>query len=161
MPGANSIQDASVDLEVFSHFLDQNAIFAQKVVEVEIHMNKKEKLMAVKKLMKEGLNVTEISKSLKLPRTTVHDIVKKLQKVSISYCLNCDEPFTPNKYFPNQKFCCDHCRRIYWRKKYKKLGTNKKILLTCNHCGRLFYADRKTVKFCSRECYLNEVSKHE
>ena len=43
MPGANSIQDASVDLEVFSHFLDQNAIFAQKVVEVKANANQRKK----------------------------------------------------------------------------------------------------------------------
>lgn len=45
--------------------------------------------------------------------------------------------------------------------KYKKFGQDKKILLTCYHCGRLFYADRKTVKYCSRLCYLNGITRHE
>ena len=125
-------------------------------------MNRRKMWLKVQEFSAKGVPVREIALRLKISKSAVSRLQSSKEEPSeFVKCKRCGETFIPNKYYPNQKFCCDNCRRIYWRKKYKKLGTDKKLLLTCNYCGRLFYADRKTVKFCSRECYLSEVSKHE
>ena len=125
-------------------------------------MNKRQIWQKVHDLKnKKGLGRNEISRRLNISKTTVLRILNKEEPVETVRCEECGKEFIPNKFSPNQRFCCDHCRRLYWRKKYKKLGQDKKILLTCHNCGRLFYADRKTVKYCSRLCYLNVVTRHE
>ena len=121
-------------------------------------MNKKQIWQKVHNLKeKKGLGRNEISRRLNIPKTTVTRILKEEEPNEATKCKECGKEFVPSKYYPNQQFCCDHCRKIYWRKRYKRFGLDKKIVLTCQHCGHLFYADRKTVKYCSRKCYLDEV----
>ena len=121
-------------------------------------MNKRQKWLKVHKLKEKGLGRNEISKRLNLPRTTVSRILNDNEESSTIKCRECGKEFIPNKFHPGQDFCCTKCRKKYNNRRSLRLGMDKRFVLKCSHCGALFKADRKTRKYCCRECYLKDVS---
>lgn len=72
-------------------------------------------------------------------------------------CAQCGKPVVQSKTGRARRFCCDGCRRLWWRdngdKRKPKAGAFYQF--TCAACGRAFesYGNRAR-KYCCHECYI-------
>jgi len=73
-------------------------------------------------------------------------------------CPNCGKEFQPKwKTGRQQRFCCEQCRKTWWNE-YRK--TNEaQAEPNCIYCGKeIEFRKRGIAKYCSRYCYLQDVS---
>lgn len=74
-------------------------------------------------------------------------------------CQNCgrklEQPLTGRK----RKFCCEECRRKWWKHHPEKINRRQEAFYTeiCAHCGNEFlsYGNRGR-RYCSHACYIRD-----
>lgn len=121
----------------------------------------KEEILA---LRQSGITFLEISKALDLSRNTVKSFCQRQQsnKVELpqkekTICPNCGKRLNINKVGRPQKFCCENCRRAWWKNNKQELARMTFYDIKCAFCGREFSSyGNKNRKFCSHECYVNK-----
>lgn len=74
-------------------------------------------------------------------------------------CLNCSRPIESKNHGRKRKFCCDECRRQWWKHNTDKINRRKSAMYQseCSCCHKQFisYGNRHR-KYCSHKCYIND-----
>lgn len=76
------------------------------------------------------------------------------------YCKQCGNILVRVPHSGKKLFCCDECRREWWKKNAKEAHYNyanyKKY--KCLLCGKtiVVYGNKPARKYCSHECYIND-----
>jgi len=158
MPGANSIQDASIDLEVF---LDKITLLNSRQLEVKsMKPEIKEKIID---LRKKGMGNKLIAKELNLNPSTVAKFVQKYGDVfeDLRKCPQCGTLFKRTKGHNPKKFCSNECRMKWWNSHRDLIKHKNEKEVKCQHCGKVFRSFTPGRKFCSIHCSLAERYGHE
>lgn len=83
--------------------------------------------------------------------------MEKKQMSSEMVCRQCGRPLVQNRTGRRRYFCCDPCRRAWWREHPEKLHHSPEAtyIITCKQCGKKFtsYGNRNR-KYCSHKCYI-------
>lgn len=122
-------------------------------------------LNKIKKLRKEGLSFSQISKELNIPKTTVFRWFKKSnkprkEKIKL-ICKTCKKSFfVPFCRKNTAKYCSKECVYEDLKKRYKGTCLWKgkytpsrvKIKINCIECGKEFVRRGKNNKYCSLKC---------
>lgn len=68
------------------------------------------------------------------------------------WCLNCAAPITSHRPV---KFCCEDCRRSWWRAHPEQGNRRAFYHFTCAHCATVFSAyGNSQRKYCTHACYI-------
>ncbi len=80
---------------------------------------------------------------------------KAIQKEKKSHCKQCGQPLKQGTRGKPKKFCCERCRRDWWKQNDDQYEKKAYYTLKCQECGTKFesYGNRKR-KFCSHACYI-------
>lgn len=106
-----------------------------------------------------GLSIRDISKQTDVPTSTVARWLREAEEIISTHCPVCGKEVFYTRGHRPKKFCSDRCCLIWWRRHHKSITAIH--TLTCEHCGKPFKAAKKYQRFCSRQCYLDEVCGHE
>lgn len=72
-------------------------------------------------------------------------------------CKYCLGPIEKANTGRPRKFCCEKCRREWWRENKDLIDrkASAKYEIVCQHCGKRFisYGNKKR-KYCSHQCYI-------
>ena len=83
--------------------------------------------------------------------------MEKKQMSSEMVCRQCGRPLVQNRTGRRRYFCCDPCRRAWWREHPEELHHSPEAtyIITCKQCGKKFtsYGNRNR-KYCSHKCYI-------
>lgn len=127
----------------------------------------------VKELRMKGMGYKAIAQALDLDRDQVRYHCKKIgltgtkeelaekieeEKLHGETCLYCGDLLYRSKYAPGKKFCCEDCRRKWWKEhpEKKKKSAKASYVKQCEECGRTFISyGCKTRRFCSHDCYVH------
>jgi len=72
-------------------------------------------------------------------------------------CLNCGKPVMQTPGRKEKKFCCDHCRNVWWNSHLSLVKRRAMYEFVCPGCGKTFYAyGNRNRKYCSHECYVQD-----
>ena len=72
-------------------------------------------------------------------------------------CHFCGNPITQPKTGRPRRFCCEKCRREWWKAHPEAVQKSEKAsyTLVCEQCGKSFISyGNKNRKYCGRECYF-------
>nr|CDL66842.1 unnamed protein product [uncultured bacterium] len=75
----------------------------------------------------------------------------------LSGCCICGNPITQPKTGRPRRFCCEKCRREWWKAHPEAVKKSEKAsyTLVCEQCGKPFISyGNKNRKYCGRECYF-------
>lgn len=117
-----------------------------------------EKIVKAVQLRESGLNIEQISKEIDLSIATVSRILKEGYIPEIVICPECGKKLVNKKGIKPKKFCSEKCRLSWWGKHRELIKHRSFGLKNCPHCGKLF-KPRSNQTYCSRICYLSEVTK--
>lgn len=106
----------------------------------------------------DGWGYNAIAKKLDIPLNTIKSFCRRNQLTSVEIqgmsglCRQCGEALTGRT---NQKFCCEDCRRAWWRKHPQLIERKAFYLAVCSYCGKEFgsYGNNKR-KYCCHACYI-------
>lgn len=123
----------------------------------------------IRKMRKEGHSYSQIALALNINKNTVkafcrrnklqtnEEVETKIKEKEICFvCKNCGKPLKKGTKGQPKKFCCEECRREWWKSNDKKINKKAYYTLICTECGIKFesYGNKKR-KFCSHACYIN------
>ncbi|NFE94373.1 helix-turn-helix transcriptional regulator [Clostridium botulinum] len=129
----------------------------------------------IKKMRKEGQSYSQIALALNINKNTVkafcrrsrlqtnEKVKTKIKEKEICFvCKNCGKPLKKGTKGQPKKFCCEACRREWWKANDKEINKKAYYTLICTECGIKFesYGNKKR-KFCSHACYINNRFKKE
>lgn len=124
------------------------------------------------KLRGQGLGYKQIAGMVNLSRDSVRSYLKHrgltgyTEAVQMNMkelvaageaCGFCGGPIKKAKTGRPKRFCCDECRRRYWKGHRDEVKKSESAIYirTCPYCGDTFEAyGNKTRKFCSHEHYI-------
>lgn len=72
-------------------------------------------------------------------------------------CLYCGGDVTQPKTGRPKKFCCEKCRRAWWKRHPEAVNRSEKASYECicENCGKKFISyGNKNRKYCSHDCYI-------
>ena len=99
-------------------------------------------------------NVRNFCKTKKL---TGYGSQLKLKVKEGILCLYCGKKIEQSSTGRRKKFCCEKCRREWWKIHADALNKSPDALysMVCKHCKKEFQSyGNKTRKYCSHECYI-------
>lgn len=120
----------------------------------------------IKKLIDEGLNYTNISKELKLNRTSLsrfckkHGIkIKKKEFKEKLSCINCKNDFI-GSIKDKRKFCSSSCSSIYnaVRKPTTKTPTKSRRRMKTNEIDFIYLSEKEFIELCDNSLSMSEAS---
>lgn len=122
-------------------------------------------------LRKKGYGYKSISSTLHISRDVARNVCKKYGLIGYgdqikvntpeiknipTKCLYCGKPInTQERRGRKAKFCCDECRRSWWKENSDKRERRETAwyTFTCKNCGKEFKVyGNKNRKFCSIKC---------
>ena len=111
----------------------------------------------------EGLGYGTIAARLGLSDNTVKSFCRRnhltgvAAKEPLILCRQCGQPLAQLPKRKERKFCCEACRRAWWKAHPELVNRKAFYLLTCAHCGKEFKSyGNKGRKYCSHVCYIAE-----
>lgn len=128
----------------------------------------------IPELRKNGMGYKAIANVLGLSRDIVRGFCKKyglegdaiLVQKNIEVhvkngilCPYCSKPLTQPKLGRKKRFCCDECRRAWWKENQSELSRKDTAFYSavCTCCGKEFRSyGNKSRKYCSHECYIKD-----
>lgn len=112
-------------------------------------------------LRQEGLGYKRIASKLNVSPEAVKSYCRRngltgvASKAAISLCRNCGKALPVSKPGRQRKFCCDQCRRQWWKEHPQLINRAAYYTLTCAHCGKTFVTyGHESQKYCSHACYI-------
>lgn len=112
-------------------------------------------------LRMEGLGYGAVAERLGLSENTVKSYCRRNHLTGVAakerakVCRECGVPLASVPGRKGRKFCCEGCRRAWWRSHPELVHREAYYVLACGHCGREFksYGNRGR-KYCCHECYI-------
>lgn len=112
-------------------------------------------------LRMEGLGYGAVAERLGLSENTVKSYCRRNHLTGVAakerakVCRECGVPLASVPGRKGRKFCCEGCRRAWWRSHPELVHREAYYVLACRYCGREFqsYGNRGR-KYCSHECYI-------
>jgi endogenous inhibitor of DNA gyrase (YacG/DUF329 family) len=100
-----------------------------------------------------GVSVNTIKSYCQRSRIPVGEAYAKA--VDMAVCGQCGKPLIQGKRGRAKRFCCDDCRRAWWKAHDAILNRKAYYHLTCAGCGREFDSyGNSGRKYCSHACYI-------
>ena len=115
----------------------------------------------ITRLRKSGMGYTGVSRATGIPKDTVKSFCQRnnlggrTKEAAGMACPQCRKELDRNAKTRKPRFCCESCRRAWWRA-HPEMGLKKAVYkFTCAHCGKPFsaYGNSKR-KYCSHACYI-------
>ncbi len=119
----------------------------------------------VRKLRQAGMGLSLIANELGLNVNTVKSWCRRNNVTPASAsgdsrtvgqvvgCLQCSSPLAGRQ----TRFCCDACRRAWWKTHPDQINRRAFYTFTCHHCGTVFSAyGNRTRKYCTHACYVRD-----
>lgn len=127
-----------------------------------IGMTEKEK-EKIRYLRLDGLGYGAIAKRLEISENTVKSFCRRNHLSGVAgkeppaVCRYCGRPLGVLPKRRRRKFCCEACRRAWWKAHPELIERRAFYPSVCVHCGKEFqsYGNRHR-KYCSHECYITE-----
>ena len=112
-------------------------------------------------LRMEGVGYGAVAERLGLSENTVKSYCRRNHLTGVAakerakVCRECGVPLASVPGRKGRKFCCEGCRRAWWRSHPELVHREADYVLVCGHCGREFrsYGNRGR-KYCSHGCYI-------
>lgn len=109
----------------------------------------------------EGLGYGAVALRLGISENTVKSFCRRngltgvASKEPILVCRQCGKPLAAVPGRKGRKFCCEACRRAWWRAHPELIHREAYYTLICACCGKEFlsYGNKKR-KYCSHACYI-------
>lgn len=121
----------------------------------------------IERMRKKGLKYSEIASDLGILENTIKshcrrnglagkkEPKKQILKEKNTHCKLCGEPLKQGARGKPKKFCCEKCRRGWWKENDNKYERKAFYRLECQECGTKFESyGNKERKFCSHACYI-------
>lgn len=112
-------------------------------------------------LRMEGLGYGGIAARLGLPENTVKSFCRRNNLTGTAtmeasmVCRHCGQPLADFPGRKGRKFCCEACRRAWWKENPELVERKAFYLMACACCGREFQSyGNKNRKYCSHACYI-------
>ena len=116
----------------------------------------KRKILILKN--EENLSIRQIYIQTGVARNTIAKVLEEAnKKPRENVCKNCGAPLLRTNGH-EKKFCCKKCSDQWWSQRRRLLGSHYYEAKKCAHCGKLFFPVNRRQKYCSRICYLDDVS---
>ena len=103
-----------------------------------------------------GLNRDIVRYFCKNTDIEVKTIVKK---VNPNYCEQCNKYIQQPTRGRRRRFCCDDCRRSWWKEHPEAQihNSNAVYIINCVGCGQEFESyGNKLKRYCIHNCYINK-----
>jgi hypothetical protein len=116
-------------------------------------MNHNQK-QVIQDLRSRGLSYSQIAGEVGLSANTVKSFCRR-NEAARKLCKYCGRPLVSIAKRKPKTFCCDACRKAWWRKNRDQLCKKAVYHFVCANCGSVFesYGNKKR-KYCSRGCYI-------
>jgi len=128
----------------------------------------------IQKMRQEGQSFSDIASILFISKNTIKSYCRrnkllasenakaKGEKEIYTACKQCGKPLTQGTKGQPKKFCCEKCRRLWWKANGSKLVKKAYYTISCIECGNMFesYGNRSR-KFCGHACYIKNRFKKE
>ncbi len=126
----------------------------------------------IKEFRSQGMGYRAIATTVGLSRDIVRNYCKghnmagyapamkkniRLMMAEGTACNNCGSSLTRPATGRPKRFCCEKCRRIWWKSHPEAVKHSKESSyeLICARCGRTFISyGNKARKYCSHDCYI-------
>lgn len=126
-------------------------------------MTDKEKLQ-IKKLREKGVGYKKIAAMTGIKINSIKTYCRRhCKEVELpkpkaeGLCPNCGKEVIKIANRKPRRFCCDDCRKIYWKMHPEELKQGANYEFTCKHCNKPFIAYGNNHRlYCSHECYIIE-----
>lgn len=112
-------------------------------------------------LRMEGLGYGAVAERLGLSENTVKSYCRRNHLTGVAakerakVCRECGIPLAAVPGRKGRKFCCEGCRRVWWRSHPELVHREAYYMLVCGYCGRKFESyGNKGRKYCSHGCYI-------
>ena len=131
--------------------------------------------MKIPELRASGMGYKAIAYVLGLSRDTVRGFLQKVwskrkcrgyaektwnSKLKTECCaLTVQSLLNPKHHGRKRKFCCDECRREWWKQNADKINRSHDAMYQCecSYCHKQFISyGNKHRKYCSHECYIKD-----
>ena len=127
---------------------------------------------AITRLRLDGWGYDRISKHLEIKENTVKSFCRRhgLKKEDLDalsaleearkrltkhYCKNCGVEVVQYPGRREKKFCCDHCRNVWWNAHIGDVKRKAMYDFICPTCGKEFHAyGNRNRKYCGHACYI-------
>ena len=116
----------------------------------------------IKRMRQQEVGYTAIAARLGLSKETVKSFCKRNNIGGIRAeqvkdgCLQCGKPIMQIPKRKPKKFCCDECRKLWWKDHPDRVVQKAVYSYVCPHCGKDFTAyGNSRRKYCSHECYVS------
>lgn len=128
----------------------------------------------IKKMRQEGKSYSQITVILGISENTVKAYCRrnnlgatvsaklKTEKEIYTSCKHCGKSLTHETKGQPKKFCCEECRRLWWKANDIEHVKKAYYTLSCSGCGNKFESyGNKNRKFCGHACYIKYRFKKE
>lgn len=122
----------------------------------------------IKRMRQDGQSYSKIASTLGISENTIKSYCRrnnlttiknnkpKKEKEIYTSCKQCGKPLTHGTKGQQKKFCCEECRRAWWKANDGELNKKAYYTLVCEECGTKFESyGNKNRKFCGHACYIN------
>lgn len=127
----------------------------------------------IKRMRLEGKGYRIIAKELDLSRDIVRNFCKKhglagyankgleiegkMIRIDQGVCVECGKELVQPKTGRRRLFCCEDCRRDWWKRNNDQVNKKAYYKIRCLCCGKVFEAyGNKDRRYCSHECYVED-----
>lgn len=122
-------------------------------------MTKQEKDQVIA-LQQTGYGSLRVAQQLGLPINTVKSFFRRHPfSKETTLCEACGKEFIQPPHKKKQRFCCEDCRRAWWKKHPECITRKTTFSRVCDVCGQPFQSPRPTARFCCRACYRKSFRK--
>lgn len=109
----------------------------------------------------EGLGYGGIAARLGIPENTVKSFCRRNDLTGTATIeasmarRHCGQPLSGSPGRKGRKFCCEACRRAWWKANPELVDRRAFYRLACARCGKEFESyGNKGRKYCSHACYI-------
>lgn len=109
----------------------------------------------------EGLGYGAVAERLGISENTVKSFCRRnhltgvAAKEPVVLCRWCGRPLAAVPGRKGRKFCCDGCRRAWWKAHPELVHREAYYVMVCACCGKEFKSyGNKGRKYCCHECYI-------
>ena len=124
----------------------------------------KRQIEEIQELRKSGKSMGRISKETGIPVSTVkshfrrHELATggKAKTTLSTTCAQCGKALKSKGRGKPKRFCCEPCRRAWWKENPTLSEAASKHQVTCITCGKTFGSfESRNRKYCCHECFIH------